>query len=74
MDQLRRQMNLDKLLDNVIQYGIDNYILHFDSIESYYSRREPLLKRKTNFYLIFTLLVVFTGKYGLLSLYPDKLQ
>ena len=74
MDQLRRQMNLNKLLDNVVQYAIDNYIFYFDSIESYYSRRKPSLKRKTNFYLIFTLLVVFTVKYGLLSLYPDKLQ
>ena len=64
MDQLRRQMNLDKLFDNVIQYAIDSYIFYFDSIESYYSRREPSFKRKTNFYLTFTLLVVFTVKYG----------
>ena len=69
-----RKINPDKIFEHAVQDGIDSYVFYFDSIESYFSRREPSLKRKTHFYLTLTLLAVFTFKYGLLSLYPDKLQ
>ena len=74
MDQLLSKINFDKILDKVIKYGIDSYIFYYDSIDSYYSRKEPTINRKIKFYLTFLLLVIFNVKYGLLALYPDKLQ
>ena len=53
------QNDVDKIVDKVIQYAIDNNILYYDSIDSYYSRKEPTLKRKIKFYLTFLLLVIF---------------
>ena len=74
MDQLLSKINFDKILDKVMEYSIDSYIFYHDSIESYYSRKEPTLWRKIKFYLTFLLMAVFNVKYGLLSLYPDQLQ
>ena len=74
MDQLLSKINFDKTLDKVIGYAIDGYIFYYDSIDSYFSRKEPTLWRKTKFYLTFLLLAIFNVKYGLLSLYPDQLQ
>ena len=74
MDKLIRKINIDKLLDKVIKYFIDSHMLYHDSIESYYSRKEPTFMRKTKFYLTFLLLVIFNVKHGLISLYPDTLQ
>ena len=73
MEQLGRKADMATILDGVIQYAIDSYIFYYDSMESYYCRKEPSLKRKIKFYLTFLLLTIFIFKYGLLSLYPDKL-
>ena len=76
MDRIFRKINMDfdKILDKFDKYSIDSCILYYDSIDSYYSGKEPTFKRKTKYYLTFLLLVIFNVKYGLLSLYPDKLQ
>ena len=74
MDQLLRKINFDNILDKVIQYATNNYILYHDSIESYYSGEKQAFSRKIKFYLTFSLLFIFNVKYGLLSLYPDRLQ
>ena len=76
MDRIVRKMkmNMDKILDNFVQYIFDINLTYYDSIDSYFSRKEPTFKRKTKFYLRFLILIIFTVKYGLLSLYPDKLQ
>ena len=74
MDQLLSKINFDKILDKVIQYAIDSCIFYHDSMESYYSGKEQTINRKIKFYLTYLLLVTFNVKYGLLALYPDKLQ
>ena len=74
MDKFQQKLNFNKILDNVIQYAMDYSIYYYDSIESYYSREEPTIKRKIKFYGTFLLLVIFTVKYGLVSLYPDIMQ
>ena len=73
MDQIVRKINLDIILDNVVKYAIDRNIFYYDSMENYFSRQEPTLWRKTKFYLKLLVLVIYTVKFGLLSLYPDKL-
>ena len=74
MDRIRRKIDYFKIMDNFMEFIIDRNMLYYDSIESYFSRKEPTLWRKTKFYLRFLILVIFTVKYGLLSLYPDTLQ
>ena len=74
MDGILRKMNMDKILDNFIKYIFDTNLFYYDSMDSYFSRKEPTLRRKVRFYLNFLLLVIITVKYGVLSLYPDKLQ
>ena len=74
MDQILFKMDLDKLLDKVVRYFFDKNIFYCDSIDSYYSRKEPSLRRKTKFYLRFLLFAIVNFKYGLLLLYPGKLQ
>ena len=73
MDQIVCKINLDIILDNVVKYAIDRNIFYYDSMENYLSRQEPTLWRKTKFYLKLLVLVIYTVKFGLLSLYPDKL-
>ena len=76
MDRMLRIININfvKILDKVIKYCIDSYVFYYDSIDSYFSSKEQTLWRRTKYYLRFLLLVIFIVKYGLLSLYPDKLQ
>ena len=74
MCHFARNINLDKILDKIVRYLFDKNILYCDSIDSYYSRKEPSLWRKIIFYLRFFLLVIVFVKYGLLLLYPDTLQ
>ena len=65
---------MNKILDKFFKYCVNRNIIYYDSIDSYYSRKEPTLSRKIKFYLRFFIFVIFTIKYSLLSLYPDKLQ
>ena len=74
MDRIRRKIDYFKIMDNFMEFIIDRNMLYYDSINSYFSRKEPTLWRKTKFYLRFLILVIVTVKYGMLSLYPDKLQ
>ena len=68
------QQEFDKLLYNNIQYAINNYIFYYDSIENYYSRQQPSMYRKFNYFMTFVLLAIFNVKYGLLLMYPDELM
>ena len=74
MDQILRKNDLNKINDKLIQFAFDKYFFYYDSIESYYSRKEPTLKRKVMFYLTFIMVAIFNVKYGILSLYADKEQ
>ena len=74
MDEIVRKMNMDNISDKFLRYCFDRNIFYYDSIESYLSRKEPTLSRKIKFYLRFLLLVIFTVKYGLLTIYPDKFK
>ena len=74
MDLILRKTNLNKINEELIQFVIDRYFFYYDSIESYYSRKEPTLKRKVMYYLTFLLLAIYNVKYGILSLYADKEQ
>ena len=74
MNQILRKTNLNKINEEAIQYAFDKYLFYYDSIESFYSRKEPTLKRKVMFYLKFILLAIFNVKYGILSLYANKDQ
>ena len=74
MDHLIRKIDPNKILADCIQYAIDSNIFYYDSMESYYSGKEPTVKRKIHFYFTFTFLVIFNMKYGLLVFYPDKLM
>ena len=67
-------MKLNKILDKFFEYCVNSNIIYYDSINSYYSRKEPTLSRKIKFYLRFFIFVIFTIKYSLLLLYPEKLQ
>ena len=71
MNQLLQE--LDEILEINVQYVIDNYIFYHDSIENYYSGKQPSKYRKLKFYLTFVFLTIFNVKYGLLLLYPNKL-
>ena len=53
---------------------LNRNMIYYDSIESYFSRKEPTLWRKIKFYSRFLILVIYTVKYGLLLLYPCTLQ
>ena len=59
---------------NVYQYAAQGCVYYYDTIENYFSRKEPTLRRKIRYYLTFVLLAIFNIKYGLLTLYPDKVQ
>ena len=72
MDQLL--VEFDKTIVSIVQYGINNYIFYYNSLESYYSRQVPLFRRKVIFYLTFVLFAIFNVKYGLLLMYPNKLM
>ena len=74
MDRIRGEIQADKVLDNFMQFVINRNMIYYDSIDSYFSRKEPTLWRKIKFYLRFLILIIFTVKYGLLLLYPDELQ
>ena len=74
MDRILRKTNLNKINEEAIQYAFDKYLFYYDSIESYYSRKEPTFKRKVMFYLTFIVLAIFNVKYGFLSLYAGKEQ
>ena len=76
MDRILRKfdINFDKIVDKFYKYCIDSHGVYYDSIDSYYSGREPTIRRKTKFYLNYLVLVIYNVKCGLLSLYPDKLQ
>ena len=41
MDQIVRKTYLDKLLNKMVRYAFDKNILYCDSVDSYYSRKEP---------------------------------
>ena len=72
MVQLVHYVDINQLNERAVKYIVDSYLLYYDSIESYYSRKEPTLRRKIRYYLTFVLLVIFNIKYVLLTLYPDK--
>ena len=72
MNQLLQE--IDKILYDYVQYLIDCYILYYDSIDNYHSRKEPSKYRKIMFYLTFVLITSVIVKYGLLLIYPDKLM
>ena len=74
MDRIKREIHFDKILDNFLEFLIDKNMIYYDSIDSYFSRKEPTLKRKIKFYLRFLILVILNVKYGLLLLYPDTFQ
>ena len=65
---------MDKLLDNVIQYTIDRNILYCDSVDSYYSGKEPSFWRKVNYNLRFLVVAIHVVKYGLFMLYPNTVH
>ena len=72
MNQLLQE--IDKIFYDYVQYLIDCYILYYDSIDNYHSRKEPSKYRKIMFYLTFVLITSVIVKYGLLLIYPDKLM
>ena len=74
MDRIRREIQFDKILDKFIQFLINKNIIYYDSIDSYFSRKEPTLCRKIKFYLRFLILVIFSIKFSLLLFYPETLQ
>ena len=74
MDQFIDKMKFNKIVDKFFKYCFNCNILYYDSIDCYYSRKEPTLSRKIKFYLRYLIFFIFTIKYSLLSLYPDKLQ
>ena len=74
MDRIRREIEFDKILDNFMQFIVNRNMSYYDSSDSYFSSKKPTLGRRIKFYLRFLILVIYTVKYGLLLLYPDKLQ
>ena len=57
-----------------MQFIVNRNMSYYDSSDSYFSGKKPTLSRRIKFYLRFLILVIYTVKYGLLLLYPDKLQ
>ena len=74
MDRILCKMSMDKISDKFLKYFFDINVFYYDSIDSYFSRQEPTLWRKTKFYSRFLPLVIFNVKYGFLLLYPDTLE
>ena len=75
-DKLRQKARDVKLLticDKAFEYAFDNYIFYYDSIDSYYSRKSPSLRRKIMFFWVFFLLFVEIVKCIYVSLYPDEI-
>ena len=58
----------------IFEYAMQGCIYYYDSIDNYFTRKEPTLRRKIRYYLTFVLLAIFNIKYGLLTLYPDKVR
>ena len=74
MDKIQSKININKMLDSLIQYAIDSNVLYYDSIDSYYSRKEQSIRRKIKFYLTYLLMSILTVKYGLLLICRDQLM
>ena len=72
--EIQREIQFDKVLDKFIQFLINRNLIYYDSLDSYFSGKEPTLWRKIKFYWKFVILAIFNVKYGLLLLYPDQLQ
>ena len=74
MDKLRqkaRDVNVVTIGEKVFEYAFDNYIFYHDSMDGYYSRKSPSLRRKIMFFWIFFLLFVEIVKCIYVSLYPE---
>ena len=72
MDEIIRKMNLNDILDKFTDYIFDRNILYHDSIDSYYSGKEPSFWRKVMFYSRFIALIIMIVKCGLSVLFPNS--
>ena len=73
MDAIIKKSNLDKILNKLLSYAFDRHIFYHNSIDSYYSRKEPSFWRKVKFYSRFLVLIIITLKSGLSLLLPNTL-
>ena len=74
MDRIFKKVNLDEILDKLCVYAFDRNIFYHNSIDSYHSGEEPSFWVKIKFYSRFLVLILWTVKSGLSTLFPDKLS
>ena len=60
------------IFNKVHQYLADNYFFYYDSLKDYSTRTKPSARRIRYYYMNMVVTILFTIRYGLLSLYDSQ--
>ena len=73
MYKIIEKVNLNEIVDKLLCYCFDRNLFYHNSIDSYYSGEEPSFWRKVKFYSRFLVLILWTVKSCLSTLFPNTL-